>query len=127
MTPFKAPLEDILFCLTHVAGAARLPDWDDELAEGILDHFGAFAEGVIAPLDEPGDAQGCALNDGRVTMPDGFKPAFDQLVEGFGAKLLKRRPPFVLGQIIGAFCTQSLAPLALAEIPTYDLRSPRLR
>nr|WP_321510917.1 acyl-CoA dehydrogenase family protein [uncultured Celeribacter sp.] len=82
MTPFKAPLEDILFCLTHVAGAARLPDWDDELAEGILDHFGAFAEGVIAPLDEPGDAQGCALNDGRVTMPDGFKPAFDQLVEG---------------------------------------------
>ncbi|WP_460274296.1 acyl-CoA dehydrogenase family protein [Celeribacter sp. ULVN23_4] len=82
MTPFKAPLDDILFCLREVAGADRLPDWDDELAEGILEHFSSFAEGVIAPLDEPGDAQGCTLNEGRVTMPDGFKDAFDQLAEG---------------------------------------------
>ncbi|SFK05238.1 acyl-CoA dehydrogenase family protein [Celeribacter neptunius] len=82
MTPFKAPVDDILFCLREVAGADRLPDWDAEMAEGILEHFAGFAEGVIAPLDEPGDAQGCALQDGRVTMPDGSKPAFDQLAEG---------------------------------------------
>ncbi|WP_417278046.1 acyl-CoA dehydrogenase family protein [Celeribacter sp.] len=82
MTPFKAPLEDILFCLRNVAGADRLSDWDAELAEGILGHFAAFAEGVIAPLDEPGDAQGCTLSDGRVTMPDGFKEAYAQLTEG---------------------------------------------
>ncbi|MCA0043172.1 acyl-CoA dehydrogenase family protein [Celeribacter litoreus] len=82
MTPFKAPVEDILFCLREVAGADRLPDWDDELAEGILEHFASFAEGVIAPLDEGGDAQGCTLTDGRVTMPDGFKDAFEQLAEG---------------------------------------------
>ncbi|NIY78063.1 acyl-CoA dehydrogenase [Celeribacter sp. HF31] len=82
MTPFKAPLDDILFCLRNVAGAERLPEWDEELAEGILGHFAAFAEGVIAPLDEPGDAQGCTLSDGRVTMPDGFKEAYTQLAEG---------------------------------------------
>ncbi|WP_417262695.1 acyl-CoA dehydrogenase family protein [Celeribacter sp.] len=82
MTPFKAPLDDILFCLRNVAGADRLSDWDAELAEGILGHFAAFAEGVIAPLDEPGDAQGCTLSDGRVTMPDGFKEAYTQLTEG---------------------------------------------
>lgn len=82
MTPFKAPLGDILFCLRNVAGAERLPEWDEELAEGILGHFAAFAEGVIAPLDEPGDAQGCSLSDGRVTMPDGFKEAYTQLAEG---------------------------------------------
>ncbi|NVK45404.1 MAG: acyl-CoA dehydrogenase family protein [Rhodobacteraceae bacterium] len=82
MTPFKAPLDDILFCLRNVAGAERLPEWDEELAEGILGHFAAFAEGVIAPLDEPGDAQGCTLTDGRVTMPDGFKEAYTQLAEG---------------------------------------------
>jgi Acyl-CoA dehydrogenases len=82
MIPFKAPLDDILFCLRHVAGADRIPDWDEELAEGILEHFASFAEGVIAPLDELGDAQGCALKDGHVIMPDGFKDAFDQLAEG---------------------------------------------
>ncbi|MBU1278431.1 MAG: acyl-CoA dehydrogenase family protein [Alphaproteobacteria bacterium] len=82
MTPFQAPLEDILFCLKEVAGADRLPDWDHELAEGILSHFASFAEGVIAPLDEPGDAQGCALVEGRVTLPDGFKDAFAQLADG---------------------------------------------
>ena len=82
MTPFKAPVDDILFCLRTVAGADRLPDWDDELAEGILQHFASFSEGIIAPLDECGDAQGCALVDGRVIMPEGFKPAFAQLAEG---------------------------------------------
>ena len=58
MKPFQAPLEDILFSLNHVAGASGLPDWDAEFAEEIGGHFAAFAEGEIAPLDEPGDLQG---------------------------------------------------------------------
>lgn len=82
MTPFAAPVDDILFSLRHVADVARLPDWDDELAEGIITHFASFAEGVIAPLDEPGDAQGCRLENGRVRMPDGFGEAYSQLAEG---------------------------------------------
>ncbi|NVO23241.1 acyl-CoA dehydrogenase family protein [Donghicola mangrovi] len=82
MIPFAAPVDDILFSLRHVADVARLPDWDDELAEGIITHFASFAEGVIAPLDEPGDAQGCRLENGRVRMPDGFGDAFTQLAEG---------------------------------------------
>ncbi|WP_138467840.1 acyl-CoA dehydrogenase family protein [Poseidonocella sp. HB161398] len=82
MIPFAAPLDDILFCLRHVARAPGLPGWDDELCEGILTHFASFAEGVIAPLDAPGDAQGCRLENGRVKMPDGFRDAFAQLVEG---------------------------------------------
>ncbi|MEE3071504.1 MAG: acyl-CoA dehydrogenase family protein, partial [Pseudomonadota bacterium] len=82
MVPFKAPVDDILFSLRHVADAARLPAYDDELTEGIVSHFASFAEGVIAPLDESGDAQGCRLDNGRVRMPDGFGDAFAQLVEG---------------------------------------------
>jgi alkylation response protein AidB-like acyl-CoA dehydrogenase len=81
MTPFKAPVDDILFCLRDVARADSLPDWDDDLAAHIIAAFGAFSEGVIAPLDEPGDAQGCRLEDGRVRMPDGFGAAFAQLSE----------------------------------------------
>ncbi|WP_283639026.1 acyl-CoA dehydrogenase family protein [Marinovum algicola] len=82
MKPFEAPLDDILFSLNHVAGVDTLAVWDGALAGEILGHFAAFAEGVIAPLDEPGDAQGCRLEDGTVKMPDGFAAAYAELAEG---------------------------------------------
>ncbi len=81
MTPFKAPLDDILFTLTHVAGADSLPDWDADFAAEIGGHFAAFAEGEIAPLDEPGDRQGCTLTDGRAHMPDGFADVYRAYAE----------------------------------------------
>ena len=31
MKPFAAPLDDILFTLTHVAGADSAPDWDADI------------------------------------------------------------------------------------------------
>jgi hypothetical protein len=76
MKPFQAPLDDILFSLTHVAGASALPDYDAELTAEIGGHFAAFAEGEIAPLDEPGDQLGCRLENGRVRMPDGFRDVY---------------------------------------------------
>ncbi|GAA3865228.1 acyl-CoA dehydrogenase family protein [Celeribacter arenosi] len=82
MTPFSAPVEDILFSLRDVAGAARVPDWDADLTGEIIAQFARFAEDIIAPLDESGDAQGCRLDAGRVVMPDGFKEAYGQLAEG---------------------------------------------
>lgn len=81
MKAFAAPLDDILFSLNHVADAPQLEDWDAEFSAEIAGHFAAFAEGVIAPLDEPGDRQGCRLDAGRVAMPDGFKAAYDAYVE----------------------------------------------
>ncbi len=81
MKPFQAPLEDILFSLNHVAGANTLPDWDAEIAAEIGGHFASFAEGEIAPLDEPGDVQGCRLTDGRVSMPDGFAAVYRAYAE----------------------------------------------
>ncbi len=81
MKPFSAPLDDILFSLAHVAGAASLPHWDGELAAEIGGHFAAFAQEQLAPLNEPGDTQGCRLEDGRVVMPAGFKEAFAAYAE----------------------------------------------
>lgn len=72
MKPFKAPLEDMLFSLNHVAAAADLAEWDGDFSAEISGHFAAFAEGEIAPLDEVGDRQGCSLSQGRVAMPTGF-------------------------------------------------------
>ena len=81
MKPFAAPLDDILFTLTHVAGADSTPDWDADMAREIGAHFAAFAEGEIAPLDEPGDRQGCRLENGRVRMPDGFAGVYRAYAE----------------------------------------------
>ena len=81
MKPFAAPVADILFSLEEIAGASRIPGWDSALAAELATHFAAFAEAEIAPLDEPGDIQGCRLENGRVRMPDGFKPVYDAWVE----------------------------------------------
>jgi len=74
--PFSAPLDDILFSLNAIAGADRIADWDADFAAEIGRHFASFAEAEIAPLDEPGDRQGCRLSDGRVLMPDGFSEVY---------------------------------------------------
>jgi hypothetical protein len=76
MQPFQAPVDDIIFSLVHVARADRLDGLDVELMQEIIGHFAGFAEAVIAPLDEPGDRQGCRLEEGRVRMPDGFVQAY---------------------------------------------------
>lgn len=79
MTPFRAPTDDILASLRR---AGRGEDWDADVAAEVIGHFAAFAEGVLAPLDAPGDAQGCRLDGGRVRMPDGFPAAYAELAEG---------------------------------------------
>lgn len=81
MKPFAAPADDILFSLIEVAGADRLPEWDADLAREIVGHFASFAEDRIAPLDEPGDSEGCRLADGRVRMPKGFPELYRELAE----------------------------------------------
>lgn len=81
MKDFAAPLGDIMFCLSHVAGAGTVPDWDGDFAAEIASHFAAFAEGEIAPMDEPGDRQGCRLEGGRVRMPDGYAKLYADYIE----------------------------------------------
>ena len=81
MSAFHAPVEDILFTLTHVARAGELDHYDAETTGEILSHFAHFAETAIAPTDEDGDAQGCRLEDGRVRMPESQKAVYAQLAE----------------------------------------------
>lgn len=81
MKPFQAPLNDILFSLSHVAGANALDDFDAEFTGEIAGHFALFAEGELATIDEIGDQQGAQLKNGRVVMPEGFQSAFKALAE----------------------------------------------
>jgi len=96
MTPFKAPLDDILYSLNAVAGAGDIAGYDPELHAEIAQHFAAFAEGELAPLNAVGDRDGAQLMNGRVRLPDGFRAAYakycDQgwpalcVPEGFGGQ-----------------------------------------
>ncbi|TVP72512.1 MAG: acyl-CoA dehydrogenase [Rhodobacteraceae bacterium] len=71
-------LGDSLWSL-EFAGAAQIPEWDSALARDVAEHFAAFAQARIAPLDAPGDLQGCRLVDGRVHLPDGFAEVYRDL------------------------------------------------
>lgn len=81
MKPFSAPQDDILFCMEAVAGAPDLPAYDADLARELLQHFSAFAEAEIAPIDEEGDKIGAQLENGRVRLPEGYLKAYAAYAE----------------------------------------------
>ncbi|HEM7850528.1 acyl-CoA dehydrogenase family protein [Burkholderia multivorans] len=63
---------------------ARHPDPDligSEALGMVLQSAARFAEEVLYPANRRGDAQGCRLENGQVVTADGYKEAWNQLVE----------------------------------------------
>lgn len=121
MTPFSAPVDDILFSLEHVARLDRTPGWDSDLVAQTAAHFATFAEAELAPLNAPGDREGCQIRDGRVLTPKGYREAFAQyadlgwcgvsLPERFGGLGL---PPAVASAVIGEISIGACPGFAMA-------------
>src|SRR5690554_6331033 len=90
MADYQAPLRDMRFVLNEVFDApslwASLPkiaeNVDPDTADAILEEAGKITSGVLAPLNREADEQGCKWNDGEVTSPEGFKEAYQTIVEG---------------------------------------------
>ncbi|NMG35508.1 acyl-CoA dehydrogenase [Azoarcus sp. TTM-91] len=85
MPDYRAPLRDMQFILTELAGleaVSRLPGCEDatpDLVGAILEEAGKFAAGVLGPINRQGDEQGCRLEaDGRVRTPEGWQAAYNQ-------------------------------------------------
>ncbi|VVP86196.1 3-methylmercaptopropionyl-CoA dehydrogenase [Pseudomonas fluorescens] len=83
---YQAPLRDMRFVLHElfdVTGHCQQLDngLDRETIDGVLEEAARFASEVIAPLNRNSDEQGCRLQDGEVTTPDGFRQAYKQFVE----------------------------------------------
>jgi alkylation response protein AidB-like acyl-CoA dehydrogenase len=57
-------------------------DLDRDFTAAILDEAGKIARDVLAPLNAPGDAEGCRLENGVVYTPKGFREAFTALKDG---------------------------------------------
>ena len=87
MSSYVAPLKDMMFVLTELAGldkVAALPGYEEattDVVEAILDESAKFTGGVLAPLNWTGDQEGVTWTDKSVTMPKGFKEAYAQFVD----------------------------------------------
>ena len=85
MPVYTPPLDDIRFVLHDVLQVETLSgfydDFSAELADQILEEGGKLCEEVLFPLNQSGDAEGCTLEDGVVSTPEGFKAAYDTFAE----------------------------------------------
>ena len=89
MSAYRAPLKDIQFLLQNVFSVEKLfagmPDTaevSDDLITAIVEESGKIAEGLLSPINQSGDQEGCHFADGVVTTPKGFKEAYSAYVEG---------------------------------------------
>ncbi len=124
---YSAPLKDMLFAMEHLAQidqVAQLPGFEEaglETAQAVLEECAKLCEGVVAPLNLPGDVSPSSLKDGLVTTTAGFKQAFRQYAEG-GWQGLQHPQDFGgqgLPKTIGAACVEMLnsANLSFALCP----------
>jgi len=88
MPIYNAPVKDIKFVLNDLLGLDKmtnLPGFEEatpDLVDAVLEEGSKLVEGVIQPLNQVGDTEGCTWNDGEVTTPTGFKEAYEAYCEG---------------------------------------------
>jgi 3-(methylthio)propanoyl-CoA dehydrogenase len=113
---YRAPVKDMLFCMTELAQldeVAKIPGFEDfgpETAQAVLEECARFNEGVVAPLNWEGDKTPSSWKDGQVTASPGFKEAFRQFGAG-GWQGLQHPAEFGgqgLPKTIGAACLEMI-------------------
>ncbi|MGI9506653.1 MAG: acyl-CoA dehydrogenase N-terminal domain-containing protein, partial [Geminicoccaceae bacterium] len=87
MTVYTAPQRDMRFVLhefLNVEQLAELPGYEDATADtidAIIEESAKLAKGLLFPLNQSGDQEGCVFENGVVRTPEGFKEAYDQFTE----------------------------------------------
>jgi len=85
---YRVDLRDVKFQLFEwlptrkLLEAERFADWDAENVEMVLDEALKIAQEQLAPTNEDGDRIGARYENGTVTLPESFKPAYGTLCEG---------------------------------------------
>lgn len=87
MPQYTAPIRDFRFVLQEwlkVADRKELKgfeDIDNDLIESLLSEGGRLCEEVLFPINQSGDSEGVKFDNGKVTMPSGFKEAYETYVQ----------------------------------------------
>ena len=85
---YNAPVSDIAFALTNLAGLPRLQgnaafeNYDSDLIEPILEEAGKLARDILAPLNQSGDKAGAVLGPDGVKAAPGFGQAYAAFRDG---------------------------------------------
>ncbi|WP_395344881.1 acyl-CoA dehydrogenase family protein [Ningiella sp. W23] len=94
MHQYQAPMADFQFLLQDWLNvnehyqAIGAQGMDMDLVGEILKQGAKFAQDVVAPLNRKGDEQGCKLEGGKVTTPEGFASAYQEYIaNGWNAML----------------------------------------
>ena len=88
MTSYAAPIAEMRFVMTELAGLeelALLPGLEEaspDLVDAVLEEAGKFAANVLAPLNRAGDLDGARLENGVVRTTPGWQAAYRAFVEG---------------------------------------------
>ncbi|MBW8313640.1 MAG: acyl-CoA dehydrogenase family protein [Hydrogenophaga sp.] len=69
-------LSNVLQAPQQLAALPVYADFDEDLLVQVTDEAGKFVGEVIAPLNREGDEVGAQWKDGAVTMPPGFRDAY---------------------------------------------------
>jgi alkylation response protein AidB-like acyl-CoA dehydrogenase len=84
---YRAPVRDLRFVLDELIGADSLracpefAEYSDETADAVLGEAARFAETVLEPLCKSGDREGAHWSATGVTMPEGYRGAYQQFCE----------------------------------------------
>lgn len=118
MYDYKAPLRDFEFVffdlLEYEAHLRQFPAFGDvskDMVLSIASEMAKFSEGVLAPLYQSADGEGCSWSEGDVKTPKGFKEAYQQYVAGgwpgmafdpaYGGQGLPESLGYITGEITG--------------------------
>jgi alkylation response protein AidB-like acyl-CoA dehydrogenase len=89
---YSPPTTEQMFVLNTIANIGamaaheKFADATPDMVEAIVTGIGEFASEVYAPLNRVGDVTNPKWENGKVTMPPGFKEAYAQFVEaGWGS------------------------------------------
>lgn len=122
---YKAPVRDLSFVLHDVLEVERYANHfaDADLSRGLIDQIieegGKFAEEVIAPINRPGDQEGCRIEGDVVTTPKGWKEAYHQMVEAgwtslaFGTEYGGQGLPSIVSMAVGQFTAAASAAFSM--------------
>jgi alkylation response protein AidB-like acyl-CoA dehydrogenase len=94
---YQAPIRDLRFVLDELLGVAslaafpRYQEFSADLAASVIDEAARFAQDVLAPINRVGDSLGASFRDGAVQMPQQFRSAYQQYVDGGWTQLTAAR------------------------------------
>ena len=118
--PYRAPVTEIEFVLTHVVGMDRVAETElfaeasSETVHAILSEAGKMCEEVLSPLQRVGDLQPAVLENGVVRASPGFGDGYKAIAEGgyiaisaspeFGGLGLPQTLATAVNEMIGSAC-----------------------